>query len=167
VVAEVLGVLRGVSGGLLLEALRITLVQLGAQLLRHRVVGGVADEDVVEAKAVVARKEGVVGAHELLAHQPHKVSSYPTTTGWRKQLRDRAWVEQTSLDRGTHEHGALVACEPVDARGEQGLDRGRDGHIGIRIFGVHCKDLLDEEWVALGCLNDARACLAAQRPSLQ
>ena len=52
-------------------------VQARAQLLRHRRVGDVADEHVVEAEAVVAREERAVGAHELLAPERQQRAADP------------------------------------------------------------------------------------------
>src|SRR5205085_9876629 len=52
------------------KPLREALVQLAAQLLRHRLVGGVADEQMPKAKRVVVRERGrAMRPDELLTHE--------------------------------------------------------------------------------------------------
>ena len=71
VVAEDL--LELLADALAVEPVGETLVQLGSQPLRHRLVRRVADEDVTEAEAVVAGETRAVGADELLAHEREQV----------------------------------------------------------------------------------------------
>ena len=99
-------------------------MQARAQLLRHRRVGDVADQHVVEAEAVVAREERAVGAHELLAPERRAACR-------RRRPRPRAarstaprWKRRPSTDAALDDR-ALLGLEPVDARGEQRLDRRR------------------------------------------
>ena len=54
---------------MLVEPGREAGVEVGADRLRERVVGGVADQQVAEAKAVLACELGAVGADELVADE--------------------------------------------------------------------------------------------------
>ena len=51
------------------------LVQLGADLLRRAAVGGLLDQDVVEAEGVLAREGRALGADQVLAHEGLQVAS--------------------------------------------------------------------------------------------
>jgi hypothetical protein len=51
------------------------LVEFRAQLLRHRVVRGVANQDVPEAEAVVAGEDRGGRANELLADERHQMAA--------------------------------------------------------------------------------------------
>ena len=68
--------------------------------------------------------------------------------------RHRAHVEAAPLDRRILEHRALARVEPVDARGEHRLDARRQ-RAGRRLR-AHCHELLEEQRVALGRLDDPR-----------
>ena len=59
-----------------LEPVGEALVQPRAQLLRHRRVRDVADQDVVEPKAVVAREQRAIGADELLARKREQSAAH-------------------------------------------------------------------------------------------
>ena len=56
----------------------------------------------------------------------------PTPAAVLEQLADGAAVEEAALDRAALDDGALLGLEPVDARGEQRLDRRRHGVVGAR-----------------------------------
>ena len=56
-------------GGVALHPVGEPLVEERAGLLRHRLVGDVADQSVPEAVAVLRRRGGRVRANELLAHE--------------------------------------------------------------------------------------------------
>ena len=85
------------------------LVELRAQLLRHCRVGGVADEDVGEAEAVVAGK-GERSGRELLARRAQRrLARASARAVLGQELGDRSQVEHPPLDRGALEDRALVA----------------------------------------------------------
>ena len=118
---------------------------------------------MVEAEAVVAGEEGAVRAHELLARQREQGSTEACELPSGQELGHGLDVEEPPLDRGTLENGALLGLETVDARGEQRLDRRRNGVLGgIWIVEEHGQHLLDEERVALGVLHDPAADLRGQ-----
>ena len=133
-------------------------MEFGAQLLRHRRVRDVPDQHVVEAKAVVAGVAGAVGPDELLPHEREQDRADAGPVPVLEQRGDRAAMEQAPLHRRPLEGAAFVGLEPVDARGEERVDRRR--HLvlaGPRIVGQHREHLLDEERVALGRLDDPPA----------
>ena len=147
---------------LLLEPARVLLVQSGAELLRHRVVRGVADQDVAEAKAVVGGEEGAIGAEELLANEAQEMhaDAFPHVDG--EELRDRAAVEQPPFDGCSREYVPLLLVQPVDPGRQERLDRRRDDEFLVRSFRLHGEDVLDEERVPLGCRDDPLARVVAQ-----
>ena len=62
--------------------------------------------------------------------------------------RDGASVEDLTLDRSALEHAALGWAELVEPRGQQRVDRGRDGNLGtVRLQGEG-EHLLDEERIS-------------------
>ncbi len=131
-------------------------VQPRAQLLRHRRVGDVADQHMVEAEAVVAGKERAVGAYELLAPERQQRAADPRSGGVIEQLADRAAVEEAALDRAALDDGALLRLEPVDARGEERLDRRRH-RVGLGVVAEVREQLLDEERVPFRGRDDPLA----------
>jgi hypothetical protein len=131
-------------------------VQLGTEQPRHRCVRDVADQYVVEAKAVVAGEERAVRADELLAGEGEQRATEARAV--LQQRLDGSAVEEPALDRCALHHSALLGLEAVDARREKRLDRGWNGvRAGAWIVGKHGEHLLDEQRVALGGLHDPAA----------
>ena len=91
------------------------LVELGARLLRERVVRRVADEDVPEPERVVAGKPRPLRPHELLAHERRADALETSAVLGRERLHGRA-VEDLPLDGAALERGALALRELVEAR---------------------------------------------------
>src|SRR5215210_7950867 len=89
VVADELVLARQLSAGPRLEPGSEPQMEIGAQILRHRRVGDVADEHMVEAEAVVALEEGAVRSKQLLARQSEEDAAQPVRALRRKELRDR------------------------------------------------------------------------------
>ena len=137
------------------------LVQLGAVVLRRALVGGLADEGVGEAERVVPRELRSVGADQPLAHQRDQVAVQVGALLRRDELREGAAVERPPLDGGARQHPALAGLEPVDARGEDGVEARRERlRPALRLGG---DELLEEQRVALGALDDALGRAAAPR----
>ena len=65
------------------------------------------------------------------------------------------------------EHRALAGAEPVEARGEQRLDRLRQRALGEAAFQREREELLEEERVALRGLDDAGALIRLERRSAE
>ena len=100
-------------------------VELAAQLLRKGGVGDVANQHMVEAKAVVAGEQGAVGAHELFPPQREQVTAETGRSEWDESRRRRR-DEESSFDAPAG-GPPLAGRQAVDARCEQRLDRRRDG----------------------------------------
>ena len=114
---------------MLLEPGREARVQIRANGLRECVVGGVADQDVAEAEAVVACELGPVGPDQLLADERRQTWSDLGLI--RRERLDGAAVEDLALDRASLEHAPLRRLELVEARCEQRLQGGRYGDVAV------------------------------------
>ena len=68
-------------------------MQLGSLTLRNRLVGRVADQDVPEAKAVVAGHGCPIGPDQLLTHQGEEMSADLVSRRLGQELRHGASVE--------------------------------------------------------------------------
>ena len=95
------------------------LVQLGPGRFRERVVGGVADQQVAEAEAVLARELRLVGTDQLAAHERGQARRHLRLL--RCERLHGAAVEDLALDRAALEHPPLGRVELVEAGGEQRL----------------------------------------------
>src|SRR5207249_2830147 len=129
VIAEDLLELGQPLAHLALQPVRVALVEGGPERLRHGVVRRVADQDVAEPEAVVAEELRTVRADELLPDERDQRRSEQRTRLRRQQLAQRAAVEAPALDRRALDHRPLVRLEPVDARGEERLERRRDDEV--------------------------------------
>jgi len=128
------------------------LVQLGAELLRDALVGGVADQHVAEAEGVLDR---LMRADELLADERRQLSSRGPAVV-RSELRESLPLELEADDGGTLDHLSLLIGERVEASSEKRLNRRR--HIlGVTTFREHREQLLDEERVPFGRVADPGA----------
>ena len=139
------------------------LVQLSPLCLRKPLVGGVAHEQMPEAKGVFPGEQRPVGADELLADERGQLARETRTVG--RQRLDDAVVEHLAFDRATLEHGSLRLLELVEAGCEQCLQRG--WHFDLAVVGGlhHCCHLLDEERVAARGAQDPFAHARAERSS--
>src|SRR6266511_4313662 len=146
-------------------------MELGPELLRHRLVRRIADEEMPEPERVFAWKICPVGPDELLAHERLKVAADLCAQLGRRQRRDGSEVEDPALDRRALDDGALLIAQPVEPSSQQGLDRRRHGYLGQiargdpasvsaleeAVVDQHRERLLDEERIALGRLGHALA----------
>ena len=144
-------------GAVLLQPGCEALVELGAGRLRQRLVGGVADQQVAEAEAVLARELRPVRPDQLLAHERGQARRHLGLVGCERL--DGAAVEDLALDRAALEHAPLGRLELVETGREQRLQRRRDDHVALRLAG-HRQHLLDEERVAARGASDPLAQLA-------
>ena len=137
-------------------------MQLGAQPLRRGAIDRLLDEHVPEAehaiRAAAARSRASASVRRCAsAVGAASGSSSATTSSERELLPD---------DRAALEHRALAGAEPVEARGEQRLDRLRQRALGEAAFQREREELLEEERVALGGLDDAGALIRLEdRPA--
>ena len=140
----------------LLEPCRVAFVEVGAKLLRHGLVGRLADENVAEAEAGDAGERRQVRHDQLLADEciealPHLLARVAV----RKRL-DGARVEDVSLDCGALDCAPFADAQLVESRCEQHLDRRGDGELleagvaEVAAVDQHRHRLLDEERIPLG-----------------
>ena len=124
VVAEDLVVLADAIAGALLEPVGVALVQRRAELLGRGAVGGVSDEDVLEAirDHLAGEARGREPDH-VLAGEPVELG----LDGLAGELVDGALVEELPFDRAALEGVALPWLEPVEPGAEEGIEAGREG----------------------------------------
>ena len=144
-------------GPVLLEPGREALVEACPGGFRQRVVGRVADEDVAEAEAVLAREQRRVRRDQLLANEPGETRGHLQLLGCERL--DSTPVEDLTLDRAPLEHAPLGRRELVDARCEERVQGRRNDHLAVRLAS-HRQHLLDEERVAARRARDRVAQLA-------
>ena len=125
-----------------------------ACLLRHAVVGDVADESVPEAEAVLARRRRGVRPDQLLADERKEVAADIAAELGRAEVGDDAERELLADDRGAFEDRPLIVLQPVQPLGQQRLDRRRDDHLAAA---GECRELLHVERIALCRPEDAVA----------
>ena len=86
-------------------------------------------------------------------------------SGLGQERRDGAAVEEPPSTEPRSSHRALLLGEPVDARREQRLQGRRHLELAVAALRLHRDELLDEERVALGCLDDPLPRLLGRSPS--
>ena len=137
------------------------LVQLRSHRFGQRLVGDVAQQLVTEAEGTLAGKDRPAGLEKLALEQAAQPFVDVRSLVGRRQLDDRAAVEDLAFDRPPLEDCAVFASEPVEARAEQGLDRGWkriSGPSRLKPFvDQHRHHLFDEERVAFGHRGDPAA----------
>ena len=154
------------------------LVQLGAEPLRHRVVGGVADQDVAEAEAVLAGEGARVRLDQPLADERLQAAGDLADLLRRREVGHGAPPEDLPDHGGTLQHGQLVLAEPVEAGRKHGLDRLRhaqrvDGGERLEpavaldedaVLDEHPQHLLEEERIAAGRASHRVGGIRVERP---
>ena len=156
VVADRLLELAARLAGRLLEPAGIALVQLRPRLLRHALVGCLADERVAKAKCLLARRVRWIGAQELLAHEREDQLRQAICRPGGEERGDRRQREALTDDGRALERLAFLRLEGIEAGGEQRLDRGRDRDLLVTCGSLArmCEQLLEEERVPLRRLDD-------------
>ena len=127
------------------------LVQLRPGGFGEGVVGGVADQQVAEAEAVLACELRLVGSDQLPADE--RGQAWRHLRLLRCERLHGAAVEDLALDRAPLEHPPLARVELVEAGGEQRPQARRHLDPGSRLGG-HRQHLTDEERVAAGRSGD-------------
>ena len=142
VVAHDLVLLDELSAGF--EPVREALVELGADGFREALVRRVTDEEVAEAKCVVARDQRLVGSDELLADKPYQLAGHVHNLRSGCQGRHGAAVENLTFHRASLDHCSLPLVQRVEPGLEQGLNRRR--HLdGPARFAGERGHLLEEQ----------------------
>ena len=134
-------------------------MQIGADRLGKRVVGGVADQQVAEAVAVVAGNQSTVGTHELAPDECGEPGRDLRLLG--SERLHAAAVEDLAFDGAALEHPALGLVELVEPRREQSLQRRR--YVDVSVLGRHREHLRDEQRVAARGAGDPLAQLMRDR----
>ena len=151
-----------------LDPVGTALVQVGAKALRHRVVRRVAYEDVGEDEAVLAGERARVGADQPFPDERLERAGDLSLLLGRRQVGDGAPPEHLADHGRTLEDRALERLEPVEPRGEHGLDGLGNADrldVGQRLqaslalherafLDEHAQHLLEEERIAAGCAAD-------------
>src|ERR671935_2247340 len=100
---------------------------------------------MVKLKGILSAQRGLVGVDQPLPHEVEQNAAH--RNGGRREVPYGAVPELLADDRCALEDITLVVSEPVDARGEQGLDCRRH----LRLITV-CTDyrchLLDEQGIS-------------------
>ena len=146
-----------------LEPAGEALVEVGARPLRDPGVGGVPDQRVPEAEAVLAGNARDCRLDELAADEPQQ--RRPEGLVAVAEGRHGAGPELLADDGRPLEHVPLEGIEAVEPSGEERLDRRRELdelHRRPRLLGEHRDELLGVERIPLGHLCDARAELRRQ-----
>ena len=132
-----------------------------ASAFGQRVVGGVADQQVAEAEGVLAGKLGPVGPDQLLAHERGQARRRPEPRAGLERLRPRRGGRPGP--RPSRARAPSRSCGSSWSRraASSAWIVGGTRHLAVRL--VDQRDhLLDEERVALGGLDDARAQAASR-----
>ena len=109
-------------GGDPLQPSREPLVQLRADLLGKALVRRISDQQVAEAIGLLPDKGCLVRAHKLHAHESGQPVAHVGSQRLGGKRRHGTAVEGLALHRRALDDRALLDAQPVDARGEQGLD---------------------------------------------
>ena len=133
------------------------LVKGGANSLGEGVVRGVADEQVAEPEAVLARELSLVGLDQALADERGEVRPHLGVVT--PEGLHGATMEDLAFDRCVLEHASLGGLELVEACGEECLQRRRDGDCTVAIARDR-EHLAHEKRVAAGCPGDSCAQVA-------
>ena len=137
----------------LFEPHGVAVVKLGTGCLGHCVVCGVAQEEVAEPEAIVARYHRCVGQDQALADEAREVRGDRGVLGGERV--DGASVEDLPLARRRAQYRAPWV-ELVEPRGEERLQRGWDDDVALAPPGDH-EHLGDEQRVAAGGGTDLLA----------
>ena len=148
VIAEDLLVLVEALAGETFEPVREPFVEGRAQLLRGRPVRRVADEDVLEAEGGFADEARRRRPHEVAVGEGLELLRHRRTRIRRRELDDRAVMEELALDRPPLERVTGARVEAVETRTKQRVQTRRQG-VGVDIALEHPRhQLLGKERIA-------------------
>ena len=139
----------------LVEPQREPLVQIGAGLLRQRLIGCVADQEVPESVGIVAEEHRLVRSDQLLAHETSELRVHRGADVVGSELGHGCSVEHLPLDGAALDHRPFVHRECVEPRLQQRVDRRGNDHLAA-VLADHRDHLFDEQWVAARRLDDPR-----------
>ena len=145
----------------MVEAVGEALVQLRTQAFRRSSVDSFLDEAVTERESALLTR-----ADEAAGGQRREMRA-GGRGGVRIEERDDViGRELLPRDRPAFEHRPLAGAEPVEAGGEQRLDRLRQRALRKPAFQREREELLQEQRVAFGGVDDPRALIGLEnRPA--
>ena len=132
-------------------------VQPRALRLRERRVGRVADQRVAEAQPVRLRVR-----HEAALDEPHAGAPDLGARDTGRERRHGVGGEAVTDDRRERQRGAFGGLEPVEPRGEQRVQRGRERVRRALLLDVG-DELLEEQRVAAGGRHDPAVLARGER----
>src|SRR5207302_4939451 len=141
-----------------LEPERELLVEVRACRLGQRVVRGIPDQEMAEAKGVLPRQQRARRTDQLAPDERGEPRADVRLLGIERLHRSA--MEDLALDRTALEHPSLGVCELVEAGLEERPEGGRD--VGLALLRRHREHLGQEERVAAGRLRDSHAELGWQ-----
>ncbi len=169
VVAPDLFVLLDSVGRDLLEPVDEPFVKLGPRPLQQAEVRGIPDQDVREPVGLLTGEHRFVGVDQFLSLQTAEAGLDERPGRLADEVLDAAPEEHLSDHGAATDHRALRGGQPVEARGEERQDGGRDrdralvadGHPGAgfvtakdALVDQHRDHVLHEQRVALGRFDD-------------
>ena len=135
------------------------------------VIGGLSDQDVHETVRLLSGEARLEGLHQLAVREVPKALAGVAAHLVRREILDGAPEEHLADDGRSFDDDAIDRAEPVEACGQERLDRRRDRDgtdvpdqdpsvvvIAFQdpVVEKHREHLLDEERVAFGGLDDLR-----------
>jgi hypothetical protein len=156
VVADHLVGLGREADWILLQPIRVPLVQAGAVLSRHGLIRRRPDEHVTELEAA---RSGA--GNELLALEGLDVSLHERNRVLGKQRSQGLAITLLADDRRASQQVPLTWPDPVEPICEQALQRGRP-RVGRQVL-MRCEQLLGIQRVALRRCNDVLDCPGRDR----
>ena len=126
--ADRLIVLDGFPGPAL-EPVGQARMQLRARALQNTAIGRVADQHVVEAQRRLAEEPADIRLDQLTAPQRFEPRVEVSDLA-RQEMGERRARKLTADDRGALQHDPLLGAQPLDAGGQQRLDRRRHLEVG-------------------------------------
>src|SRR5262245_8615929 len=137
------------------EPIAYALMVFRSQPLRQPLVGRLAYEHVSEAKRLTTGHFHGVRLDQLSTDERVQGGGGSDALTLGKQLDDRCTVKAASLHRGPLEHQTLARFQGVDTGRKHRADARRQ-RGGVAVLLLHGDQLLEEEWVAFGPLDDSR-----------
>ncbi len=164
--------------GLALDPRREPLMQVRASSLGDPAVRGVDREDVREAKSILVAQCRAIRNDQLLPGQRLEVAADVSPLLLWRERGYGSPPEDSPDDRRALDNGPLSVLEPVEARGEERVDRRRDPEarqialddpapvapLEQVVVDEHPQGLADEQRVPFGRLGDPRARIVGELP---
>ena len=140
-------------------------VQVGANALRERVVGGVADQQMPKPVRIVTHELRAIRPHKLLADQ--RTQPLVDLAVAISHRGNRTPMKEAALDRAALQDGTFGGVELVEPGSQQRLNRRRNLNARRLAVAGQGEHLFQEQRISLGNLHDPRTQLAVDTPKLR